>query len=147
MSAPLYTPEILRLATDAAMADRLPAPDATVEARTPVCGSRITLDIALDDQLAIAAIGLDAHACAMGQAAAGLLARGAIGCSIGRLDTVTAALAAWLAGESETPPDWPGITALAPARDYPARHSAILLPFRAATDAGRVALTRRMAQA
>jgi NifU-like protein involved in Fe-S cluster formation len=147
VSTPLYTPEILRLATDAAMAERLAAPDASVEARTPVCGSRITLDLALDDDLSIARVGFDAHACAMGQAAAGLLARGVAGCSVGRLDVVTAALAAWLAGESETAPDWPGIAALAPARAYPARHAAILLPFRAATDAGRAALTRRMAQA
>ena len=39
------------------------------------------------------------------------------------------------AGERAWPhhePDWPGFDLLAPARDYPARHGAILLPFDAA---------------
>jgi hypothetical protein len=32
-------------------------------------------------------------------------------------------------------PDWPGVEAIAAARDYPARHGAIMLPWTAARDA------------
>ena len=39
------------------------------------------------------------------------------------------AIAGWFAGEADFP-DWPGFDLLAAARDYPARHGAILLPFR-----------------
>jgi NifU-like protein involved in Fe-S cluster formation len=147
MSEPLYTPEILRLAVESAAAERLSAPDATVDARTPVCGSHMTLDVRLGDDLKIAAIGFDCHACAMGQASAGLLAKGIVGRSVGQIDVAVAALQHWLDGTGENPPDWPDIDKLAPARAYPARHAAILMPFRAAADAGRFALTKRMAQA
>ena len=40
-------------------------------------------------------------------------------------------LAAWLSGERNTPPDWPGYEALAPALSRKSRHGAILLPLRA----------------
>jgi len=43
-------------------------------------------------------------------------------------------MAAWLGGAGQMP-DWPGLAAIAAARDYPARHGAILLPWRAALDA------------
>jgi hypothetical protein len=45
-----------------------------------------------------------------------------------------AALTAWLAGSAGLP-EWPGIEAIVPARDYPARHGAIMLPWTAACDA------------
>ena len=136
MSSPLYTTKILRLAMAGAAYPRLPAPDASAELRTPVCGSRILLDAMLDDAGRIAAIGMEVHACAMGQASAGLFAASATGRDGGQMAAARDALAAWLNGTSEALPDWPGIAALAPARAYPARHSAILLPF----DAARLAM-------
>lgn len=141
MSGGLYTTEILRLALGAALHPRLAAPDASAELRTPVCGSRILIDIALGGDGRIAAVGMDVHACAVGQASAGLFAAGATGWDIGAIATVRGALADWLSGERAVAPDWPGIAALAPARAYPARHAAILLPFDAALAAtsGRVA--------
>jgi hypothetical protein len=40
----------------------------------------------------------------------------------------------WLAGEGDLPA-WSGIGALAPARDHPGRHGALLLPWKAACEA------------
>ena len=40
-------------------------------------------------------------------------------------------LSRWLSSEHDKAEAWPGIIALAPARDRRARHGAILLPFRA----------------
>ena len=58
-----------------------------------------------------------------------------------RADTVTSppavlaatlsGLEAWLAGEAHQP-DWPGLAPIEPARAYPARHGAMLLPWKAA---------------
>ena len=40
-------------------------------------------------------------------------------------------LESWLAGTRDDPGNWPGLSALAPARSRKSRHGAILLPFRA----------------
>ena len=135
MNSPLYTTEILRLAMAAAAHPRLAAPSVSAEARTPVCGSRIAIDLALDDGGRVRALGMDVHACAMGQASAGLFAAALPGRDATAIASARAALAMWLGGAGETAPDWPGIAALAPARAYPARHAAILLPFDAALSA------------
>lgn len=140
MSAPLYNREILRLAV--ALADHpLDAVDALPDARhaalrSPLCGSRVTLALTLDDAQRIAMVGIKADACALGQASAALMAKGAAGQREADMAAMAAAVAAWLAGDAPLP-DWPGFDALAAAKDYPARHGSILLPFRAAVAAMR----------
>ena len=134
MSATLYTPDILRLSVETAAIPRLPAPHASAERRAPVCGSRVIVDVAMNGGT-VSAIGLEVRACAMGQASSALLAKGAVGRTAAELAHAATALRAWLTGTSETAPNWPGIAALAPARAYPARHGAILIPFDAAADA------------
>ena len=73
MTAPLYNEHILRLTTE--VPDRrLAAPMATSEKRSPVCGSRVTVDINLAADGRVSEIGMLARACALGQASAALLA-------------------------------------------------------------------------
>jgi hypothetical protein len=81
MTAPspvLYNSKILRLATSIAHHERLPAPDASAERRSPVCGSRVIVDVTLREGR-VAALGQEVRACALGQAAASLMAAHAIG--------------------------------------------------------------------
>lgn len=133
MSAALYNRDILSLAV--ATAEHLPNPAARYHAsvRAPLCGSRIILDIDTDDDGRVTTIGMHVEACALGQAAATLLARHAPGRGLADIRAGRDAIAAWFAGvETGDAPDWPGFDLLAPARDYPARHGAILLPFDAA---------------
>jgi NifU-like protein involved in Fe-S cluster formation len=92
------------------------------------------LDLELDMNGRIARCGLAVEACALGQAAAALLARGAPGQGADALNGAAHDLAAWLRGERDAAPDWPGLSVLAGARAYPARHAAILLPFALAAD-------------
>ncbi len=40
-----------------------------------------------------------------------------------------AGVAAGLTGGAEMPGDWPELALLSPAKDYPSRHAAILLPY------------------
>jgi NifU-like protein involved in Fe-S cluster formation len=71
------------------------------------------------------------RACAVGQAAAAIFAREAVGRDQAELAGALSQLEDWLAHKGEVP-DWPGIAPLVPARAYPARHGAILLPWKAA---------------
>ncbi|MEP6786620.1 MAG: iron-sulfur cluster assembly scaffold protein [Sphingomonadales bacterium] len=135
MTEPLYTLDILRLAAETDFAPLLAAPDATVERRSPVCGSRITVGVALDESGSVADYGHNVRACALGQASATVLARHVKGRTINELATARDMLVAYLAGADDSLPDWPGIEVLARARPYPARHAAVRLPFEALVDA------------
>jgi NifU-like protein involved in Fe-S cluster formation len=126
----LYTPELLGLAVDLA---RWPPFGTGLhgEARSPTCGSTLAMDVALDDAGQVEKLGLRVHACAVGQAAAAIFAHHAHGRSANELGEALAQLEAWLAHDRELP-DWPGLAPLVPARGYPARHGAMLLPWKAA---------------
>ena len=130
----LYTPEVLALATRLA---HFPIDDALPlhgTARSQTCGSAISLAIALDAGSCISAIGLRSHACAIGQAAAAIFAQAAIGLNRSDIEAALDQIASWLGGGRGLP-DWPGLCALGAAREYPARHGAIMLAWKAAADA------------
>jgi NifU-like protein involved in Fe-S cluster formation len=133
-TAALYTPEVLALATSLAgfaLDDALPLRGA---ARSPACGSTLEIGLEIGADGRIARLGLRAHACAIGQAAAAIFAGAAAGRTPAELTRSLNALELWLAG-SDAMPAWPGLEAIAAARSYPARHGAILLAWRAALDA------------
>lgn len=144
MSANLYNTDILRLAAETAQAVRLPDPHASVEKRSPICGSRVTVDIALGDDGRVAGVGMLVRACALGQASSALLARDIVGKSPAELAAASHALTAWLAGEGDAP-DWPGLTLFEPARPHSARHASIRLAFEAAAEAAAQAADQRAA--
>ena len=135
MSAPLYNSRILRLATAIPHQRRLETPQATVEKRSPVCGSRVTVDVALDAGGRVAALGQEVRACALGQASAALMGEGALGKSAPELASARDALTAFLAGERDDPGEWPGLEIFAPARPHRARHASIRLAFEAVAEA------------
>ncbi len=139
MSETLYNTRILRLAAETANAARLDAPQASATKVSPVCGSKVTADIDLDAAGHVVRHGQEVRACALGQAAATLVGNDIIGKDAAQLDLARAGLADWLAGRSETPPDWPGFDVFAPARPHRARHPSILLAFDAAIAAARLA--------
>lgn len=127
----LYTPETLALAVALAehpLDDGLPL---LADARSRVCGSKVTIAVRTDDAGRIAEAGARVTACAIGQAAAALFLDSAPGRSREELANTLASLEEWLGGAAD-PPAWPHIEALASARAYPARHAAILLPWKAA---------------
>ena len=130
----LYTPELLTLAVGLAaypLTDEFPLAG---EARSRSCGSTLRMGVTVDDAGRIERIGMRVAACAVGQASAAIFATAAPGRTPGELADTLAALEAWL-GDNGTAPEWPGLDMLAPARAYPARHGAMLLPWKAALDA------------
>jgi len=140
MSAPLYNKDILRLAASIPHHQRLAHPQASVEKRSPTCGSRVTADVRMEDGK-LAALGLDVKACALGQASAALMAAQAIGMTANELAEARDKLTAYLAGQSDNLDFWPGLAVLAPARGYPARHASIRLGFEAIAEAAQMANT------
>jgi NifU-like protein involved in Fe-S cluster formation len=139
MSTPLYTTEILRLATSTAAFARLEYPDASAEKRSPICGSRVTVDVAVDDLGCVSKVGMEVRACALGQASSALMAQQAIGKTATELEEARDHFAAYLSGARDDPGDWPGLDIFAPAREKSARHPAIMLPFEAIAEAARKA--------
>ncbi|WEK42862.1 MAG: iron-sulfur cluster assembly scaffold protein [Candidatus Sphingomonas colombiensis] len=137
MNAPLYNERILRLTTQ--VPDRrLDAPMATSEKRSPICGSRVTVDVNLGADGRVSEIGMLVRACALGQASSALLAANVVGRSPEELRIARDGLTAWLAGAGALP-DWPGIDVFIPALSYPARHPSIRLAFEAAAEAAEQA--------
>lgn len=134
MNEPLYNAEILRLATSLAGQSRLTDPQVTVEKRSPTCGSRVTVDLVVENGR-VTAFGQEVRACALGQAGAALLGQHVVGSDATEIANSARALRSFLAGDREDPGDWPGLGVFAPARSHRARHASILLAFEAAAEA------------
>jgi NifU-like protein involved in Fe-S cluster formation len=130
VTAPLYTPDILRLAASLGAQPTLDRVDGSADERAPTCGSRVRTEVRLADDGSVAAIAQDVRACAFGQASAALVARHASGRTAADLESARSDVAAWLAGDRDDPGAWIDFAVLAPARARRARHPAILLPFR-----------------
>lgn len=130
MKKTLYTRDILQLAMSNTHEGRIENPDGSAELRSRTCGSRMIVDVLLSHDHAISDLGVDAHTCAFGQASAAILSGGAIGKTLSEIQDTAQQLESYLAHKATVPIGWPDIAKLETARDYPGRHSAILLPFK-----------------
>lgn len=128
VSAPLYNRDILALAVENAQYPPLTDADLHGSQRSAICGSRVGLDLCLDDWGRIIKLGMKVEACALGQASASLFARHALGLDEAAMRQSRDQLWGWLRGEADGP-SWPEFSVLAAVKDYPARHSAVMLPF------------------
>ncbi len=131
----LYSAKILALAADIPHLDRLDAPHATVKKRSPLCGSTVTVDIAMKDGV-VSDYAQDVKACALGQAAASVVGSAIIGATRAQVETARDQLKAMLKQEGAAP-DKPfeGLEVLIPARDYKNRHASIMLALDASVEA------------
>ena len=130
MNAPLYTTEILRLAASLPEPAKLERIDGSTTERSPACGSTVSVEVQMKDGRLVA-LSQQVQACAFGQASAAIIAKGATDRDLDEVRLALQQLEAWLSGNRDEPPEWPGFVALAPARSRRSRHGAILLPLRA----------------
>ncbi|PWE16331.1 iron-sulfur cluster assembly scaffold protein [Marinicauda salina] len=130
-----YSTEVLKLAAEIPHLGRLTKPDASARKVSRICGSAIDVDLVVEDGR-IADVGLEVNACALGQAAASVFARDAIGADLVEVAGARDALKAMLKTGGPPPEGrFAGLAALEGARDYPARHGSIMLAFEAAAAA------------
>lgn len=137
----LYNEKILNFAAHIGQTERLPDADATVTHHSPLCGSRITVDLKLGPDGRVAAYGQQVRACALGQAAASIFGRQVVGQDVATLRQLAAIMRAMLK-ENGPPPgaDFAGgafadLQVLTPVREHKARHNAVMLPFEATVKA------------
>ena len=131
----LYSARILELAADIPHLGRLPAPQATIRKRSPLCGSTVTVDVTTQEGR-VTDFAQDVKACALGQAAASVVGRAANGRTRAEVEAARDALYAMLK-DGAPPPAAPfdGFEVLIPARDYKNRHASILLSIEALAEA------------
>ena len=131
----LYSQRILALAADMPRTERLAAPTGTAKKRAPLCGSTVTVDVALKDGI-ITDYGQDVKACALGQAAAAVVGAVIVGLSPEQVQTGRDQMMAMLkdAGPAPAAP-FDGLAVLEPAQEYRNRHASIMLAFDATLDA------------
>lgn len=130
----LYTPRLLALSAQLAEFPLSRAYDLRSETRSRTCGSTLELGVDADENGAVQRLGLRVSACAIGQSSAAVMATEAKGRTASDFDRILESIQAWLAGKAPAP-EWPGFDALEPALPHPARHGALLLPWKAMSEA------------
>ena len=131
----IYNRQILGFAADIPRLQRLAAPDATAVAISRLCGSKVTVDVAMKDGM-VTDFGQEVKACALGQASSSIMARHVVGSTPGELRAVRGQMYKMLKEEGPAPAGkWAELEALLPVRDFKARHASTLLTFDAVVDA------------
>ncbi len=131
MDLDLYNKQILRLAASISRVGRLPAPDASATAHSRLCGSRITIDLKLNDDV-ITDYAHELRACVIGQAVASVVAKVIVGLTIDEVDEGAEILSAVLRDKTLPPPGpWAKFEPFLPVADFRSRHGSALLPFQA----------------
>ena len=131
----IYNRKILAYAADIPRLGRLPHPDATALAHSKLCGSKVTVDLAMQDGV-VSDFAHDVKACALGQASSSIMARHVVGSSAEELKNLRSQMYKMLKEEGAPPAGkWAELEALLPVRDFKARHASTLLTFDAVVDA------------
>lgn len=131
----IYNKRILELAADIPRLGRLERPDASATAHSKLCGSTVTVDVAVEGDV-VTDFAHEVKACALGQASSSIMARHVVGSTAEELRTVRAAMRRMLKEGAEAPAGkWADLQVLEPVRDFKARHASTLLTFDAVVDA------------
>lgn len=134
MLTDIYNRQILDLAGNIPRQGRLSAPSATAKAHSKLCGSTVIVDLLMDNGKVVD-FAHDVKACALGQAAASIMARHVIGSTAPELRSLRDQVRAMLK-ENGAPPagKWAEIAVLESVRDFKSRHASTLLTFEATLD-------------
>ncbi len=133
MNDQLYQERIVALAKAKTRAGKLASPTRTARRDNPLCGDRVTIDVALDGQGRITEIAHQVRGCLLCQASASALASIAVGrdaADIAEFRHDAERAIGREAGESREP-----FLAFTPVRNYKSRQECVLLPFEALEEA------------
>ncbi len=136
MLSDIYNDRILELAANLPRIGRLAAPHGSATTQSKLCGSTVTVDVALGPDGRIADFAHDVKACALGQASSSIMARNVVGSGTDELRALRDAMRAMLkAGGAAPDGRWADCAVLEPVRAYKARHASTLLTFDAVVEA------------
>jgi NifU-like protein involved in Fe-S cluster formation len=131
----IYNRRILELAADIPRLGRLDAPDASATAHSKLCGSTVTVDLAVKDGT-VTDFAHEVKACALGQASSSLMARHVVGAKADELRGLRDTVRRMLKENGPAPQgEWADLAVLEPVRDFKARHASTLLTFDAVVNA------------
>ncbi|WP_273760170.1 iron-sulfur cluster assembly scaffold protein [Bartonella sp. ML70XJBT.G] len=130
----IYSDEILKHAAHISRIGRLYNPDATSRKCARLCGSTITVDLKVANDIVID-FAHEVHACVLGQASASLLASHVIGQTTQNLKMLHQIIDYMLTQDGPPPPaPFEAFSCLQPLKDYKVRHASTMLPFDAIVD-------------
>jgi len=139
----LYSARILSLAANLPHSGRLAAPQGSAERVAKLCGSKASVDVTLDDQGRIIDFAQAVKACALGQAAAGVVGESILGASASEVAEARDAMLAMLKSGGDGPEGrFEGLRVLKQVADYPARHASTMVALEATLDAVNQALEK-----
>lgn len=130
----LYSIQLLGLATSLSAFPYSGTKPFSFEARSQTCGSVVGIEVATDPNNEVKEIGLKVQACAVGQAAAAIMADAAAGKTHSDFAEALGEIEEWLSGAGKSP-QWPQFDPLLPVLQHKGRHGALLLPWQAANGA------------
>lgn len=131
----VYNAKILGFAGNIGRIGRLAEPHATATTHSKLCGSKVTVDLSVEEGL-VTDFAHVVKACALGQASSAIMAANVVGAPADELRAVRAAMQRMLK-ENGPPPEgrFADLRYLEPVRDYKARHASTMLTFDAVVDA------------
>ena len=132
----VYNAKILGFAGNIPRIGRLDAPDATATAHSKLCGSTVTIDLKMEDDV-VTDFAHVVKACALGQASSSIMAQNVVGATTAELRAARDQMLKMLK-ENGAPPAgerFADLKYLEPVRDYKARHASTMLTFDAVIDA------------
>ncbi len=131
----VYNRKILELAANIPRLGRLAAPQASASAHSRLCGSSVTIDLAVEGGQ-VADYAQEVKACALGQTACSVMGRHIIGATPEELRALRETMRKMLKEDGPPPQGrFADAAVLEPARSYKARHASILLVFDAVAEA------------
>jgi NifU-like protein involved in Fe-S cluster formation len=143
----IYNSRILALAADIPRLGRLVEPDASAQAISKLCGSKVTVDLRMNEGM-VSDFGQDVKACALGQATSSIMGSHVVGSTPDELRALRLQMYRMLKEDGPVPTGkWSELEALLPVRDFKARHASTLLTFDAVVDALDQIEARREKQA
>jgi NifU-like protein involved in Fe-S cluster formation len=139
----IYNSKILEFAGNITLTGTLDDADASAQAHSRLCGSKVRIWLKMDGDT-ISAFSHDVKACALGQASSSIMARHVVGATSGEVRKAREDMLAMLKEDGEGPDGrFADMRYLLPVRDYKARHASTMLTFDAVVDAIRQIEARR----
>jgi NifU-like protein involved in Fe-S cluster formation len=131
----VYNSKLLEYAGNISRVGTLENPDASAKAHSKLCGSTISVDLKMNEDI-VTDFAQIVKACALGQSAASIVASNIIGASAQELRDARSQMVGMLKEEGEPPQGrFAELKYLQPVKDYKARHASTMLVFDAVVDA------------